>query len=64
MVGTSLAKVFTWQRAVARAGAAGQILTSAATVAAIGEGYSASRPYRLELKGIAEPLEVVEVDWR
>jgi class 3 adenylate cyclase len=49
---------------VAGAGAAGQILTSAATVAAIGEGFSASRPYRLDLKGIAEPLEVVEVDWQ
>lgn len=49
---------------VAGAGAAGQILTSAATLEAVGEGYSASRPYQLDLKGIAEPLEVVEVDWR
>ena len=49
---------------VAAAGAAGQILTSAATFAAAGDGYSASEPYSLHLKGIAEPLEVVEVDWR
>jgi hypothetical protein len=49
---------------VAAAGAAGNILTSAATLAAAGEGYSASEPYALDLKGLAGPLEVVEVDWR
>lgn len=49
---------------LAAAGIAGQILTSAATVAAAGGGYSASEPRALDLKGFAEPLHVVEVDWR
>jgi class 3 adenylate cyclase len=49
---------------VAAAAAAGQIITSAATAVAAGDGYSASKPYSLDLKGIAESLEVVEVDWR
>ncbi len=49
---------------LAAAGIAGHILTSAATVAAAGGGYSASEPRALDLKGFAEPLHVVEVDWR
>jgi class 3 adenylate cyclase len=49
---------------VAAAATAGQILTSAATVAQAGGGYSPLKPQELELKGFAEPLEVVELDWR
>lgn len=49
---------------VAAAAAAGEILTSAATVIAAGDGYSASEPHPLGLKGLAEPLDVVEVGWR
>jgi class 3 adenylate cyclase len=49
---------------VAAAGAAGNILTSAATLAAAGKGYSASEPHALDPKGLAGPLKVVEVDWR
>jgi class 3 adenylate cyclase len=49
---------------VAAAATAGRILTSAATVAEAGGGYSTFQPQEVELKGFAEPLEVVEVDWR
>jgi class 3 adenylate cyclase len=49
---------------VAAAGSSGRILTSATTVAEAGGGFTASAPYALELKGFAEPLDVVEVDWR
>jgi hypothetical protein len=33
-------------------------------VAEAGGGYSTFQPQEVELKGFAEPLEVVEVDWR
>jgi class 3 adenylate cyclase len=49
---------------VAAAAAAGEILTSAATITAAGDGYSASTPHPLSLKGLAEPLNVVEVGWQ
>jgi class 3 adenylate cyclase len=49
---------------VAAAATGGHIVTSAATLAAAGEGYSASEPHPLALKGFAEPIDVVEVDWR
>ena len=49
---------------VGAAATAGQILSSATTVAEAGGGYAASEPYAVELKGFAEPLDVVEVDWR
>lgn len=49
---------------VSAAGSAGQILASAATIDAAGGGYGASEPCAVELKGLAAPLDVVEVDWR
>ncbi len=49
---------------VSAAGGAGQILASATTVEAAGGGYTSSEPSALELKGLAAPLDVVEVDWR
>jgi class 3 adenylate cyclase len=49
---------------VAAAGSSGCILTSAATVAEAGGGFTVSAPYPLELKGFAEPLDVVDVDWQ
>jgi class 3 adenylate cyclase len=49
---------------VAAAGAGGQILASATTVALAGGGYAASEPKSLTLKGLAEPFEIVEVAWR
>lgn len=49
---------------VAAAASSGRILTSAMTVAEAGRGFTASEPYKLELKGFAEPLDVVELDWQ
>ena len=49
---------------VAAAAAPGEILTSAATITAAGDGYRASEPHPLSLKGLAEPLDVVDVGWR
>ncbi len=49
---------------VAAAGAAAQILVSAVTVATAGDAFPTSEPRALELKGISEPVEIVEVGWR
>ena len=49
---------------VAAAGTAGQILATVATVAHAGDGYPRSEPRALGLKGVAEPVEIVEVRWR
>ncbi len=48
---------------VAAAGGAGQIVTTADTVAAAGEGYVVSESRSVALKGLAAPVEVVEVSW-
>ena len=42
----------------------GQIVASADTLVATGGGFAAGEPRSLSLKGVAEPLEVVEVRWR
>lgn len=47
---------------VAALGGAGEIVASAATVG--GLGFTASEPRSAELKGLAEPVEVVTIDWR
>ncbi|MCH7810888.1 MAG: adenylate/guanylate cyclase domain-containing protein, partial [Chloroflexi bacterium] len=44
-------------------GEAGQILASSETLAACGDGYHASEPRTVRLKGISEPVEIVSVDW-
>ncbi len=49
---------------VAAAAASGRILTSATTVARAGHAYTVSEPRAIELKGFAEPVDVVEVEWR
>jgi class 3 adenylate cyclase len=49
---------------VAAAASAGQILASATTLAGTAGDYAASESHPAELKGFAEPLDVVEVDWR
>ncbi len=49
---------------VAAAGAAEQILATAATVANAGDHYPGSEPRSLVLKGVAEPVDIVEVGWR
>ena len=49
---------------VGAAGAAGEILATADTMAAGGVSYPDSAARSLQLKGIAEPIETVEVDWR
>ena len=49
---------------VGGAGAAGEILATADTMAAAGVGYPDSAVRSLRLKGIADPIETVEVDWR
>ncbi|HTZ86984.1 MAG TPA: adenylate/guanylate cyclase domain-containing protein [Solirubrobacteraceae bacterium] len=49
---------------VGSAGAAEEILATAETMAAAGAAYGASAVRRLPLKGIAEPVETVEVSWR
>lgn len=52
--------------AAARIGAtagAGEILVSKETLGGSESSYRASEPRSLELKGIAEPVEVVAVDW-
>jgi class 3 adenylate cyclase len=51
----------------ARIGAAaggGEILVSRDTVAGVGSGFRLSEPRPETLKGFAEPVEVVSVDWR
>jgi len=48
---------------VAAAGDAGQILATAATMATVGGSYPASSPKSLALKGVAEPVDVVELSW-
>lgn len=42
---------------------AGEIVASRATVAA-GSPHAVSEPRTVSLKGISEPIEVVEIDWR
>ena len=49
---------------VAAAGDAGQILATAATVATAGDNYPVSEPRPLGLKGVAEPVDIVELGWR
>ena len=49
---------------VVAAGDAGQILATAATMATVGESYPASEPKPLALKGVAEPVDIVELSWR
>lgn len=48
---------------VAAAGGAGQILATAGTVAGAGEGYAVSESRSVALKGLAEPVDVVDVSW-
>ncbi|HUG63895.1 MAG TPA: adenylate/guanylate cyclase domain-containing protein [Gaiellaceae bacterium] len=51
----------------ARIGAAagsGEILVSAETLTSAGDAFRMSERRRTELKGIAEPVEVVSIDWR
>jgi class 3 adenylate cyclase len=40
----------------------GEILASAETAA--GSAYTTSSPRTLELKGISEPMNVVQIDWK
>jgi class 3 adenylate cyclase len=49
---------------VAAAGTAGQILATVTTVAPAGDSYPRSELRSLGLKGVAEPVEIVEVRWR
>ena len=49
---------------VAAAGDPGQILATAPTMATLGESYLTSEPRSLALKGIAEPVDIVELSWR
>lgn len=49
---------------VAAAGGAGQILATAPTMATVGESYPASEPKSLAMKGVAEPIDIVELSWR
>ena len=49
---------------VGGAGAAGEILATADTMAAADFSYPDSAVRSLQLKGIADPIETVEVDWR
>jgi class 3 adenylate cyclase len=46
---------------IAALGGAGDIVASVATV---GETHRSSNPRSVELKGISEPVEVVDIDWR
>jgi class 3 adenylate cyclase len=51
----------------ARIGAAadaGEILTSLATLEASGRRFPSSAPHVISLKGFAQPVEVVAIDWR
>jgi class 3 adenylate cyclase len=53
--------------AAARIGAAagaGEILTSRATLEGAGSGFRASNPRLESLKGFAEPVDVISVEWR
>ncbi len=49
---------------VAAAGTAGQILATVTTVAGAGHNYPVSEPCSLGLKGVAEPVDTVEVHWQ
>jgi len=49
---------------VAAAGTAGQILATAGTAATAGGEFPTSGPRPLVLKGVAEPVDVVEVAWK
>ncbi len=48
---------------VAAAGGAGQILATADTVGGAGEGYAVSESRSVGLKGLAAPVDVVDVSW-
>ena len=48
---------------IAMAAGTGEILASASTVAHARGGYDAALPRSVTLKGIAEPVEVVGIDW-
>ena len=48
---------------IAAAAVGGEILTTVETLEAADEGWAASDPRVLELKGISEPARVVSVDW-
>jgi class 3 adenylate cyclase len=49
---------------VAAAAAAGQILATAPMMATVSGSYPASEPKSLAVKGVAEPVDVVELSWR
>jgi class 3 adenylate cyclase len=49
---------------VAGASDAGEILATAATMASLGDGDLVSEPRPLALKGVLEPVEVVQLRWR
>jgi class 3 adenylate cyclase len=49
---------------VAGASDAGEILATAATMATLGESSIVSEPRALALKGVLEPVEIVQVNWR
>jgi class 3 adenylate cyclase len=42
----------------------GQILASVGTVAEAGGAFKASEPHEATVKGVAEPIQVAEVEWR
>ena len=48
---------------VGAAGAPGEILVSAATMRDVPAGRPTSNPRSLSLKGVAEPVDVVTLDW-
>ena len=49
---------------IGAAAGAGQILVSAETLDGAGGGFRATEPRSEQLKGVAEPIDVVVVDWR
>jgi class 3 adenylate cyclase len=49
---------------VGAAAGAGEILTSSETLEGAGSGFRTSNPRSETFKGFAEPVEVVNVDWR
>ena len=49
---------------IGAAAGAGEILTSSETLEAAGSGFRTSNPRSETFKGFAEPVEVVDVDWR
>jgi len=49
---------------VAAAAGAGQVLVTAPTMATVGDGYVASEPKSLRLKGVTEPVHLIELGWQ